>query len=81
MNNITRIKKFLIYFVNFCQPIKYVFMRLWLVCFDSTALYELQDNKHSLFIILLFTETCNTALITHSSLLFWILYHILLHEK
>ena len=38
---------FSVYFVNFCQPIKYVFVKLWLVCFDSTALHEHQDNEHS----------------------------------
>ena len=46
--------KLLIYFVNFCQPIKYVFVRLWLVCLDSTAHHEPQDNKHCYFCCLLF---------------------------
>ena len=39
---------FSIYFVNFCQPIKYVFVRLWLVCFDSTEHHEPQDYEHSI---------------------------------
>ena len=37
---------FSIYFVIYCQPIKYVFVILSLVCFNSTAPYETQANEH-----------------------------------
>ena len=46
MNNITRINNLTFHFINFCQPIKNVFVRLWLVCFDSTAHHEPQDTEH-----------------------------------